>query len=155
MSITQTASAVMSLVSDAVATSTPEPSKTTVHDKTYQTEDGNDRSTTTIPATKETITSSEGFGYKYNSGLIVRVAIAAGIIVMAVLVIILFLKVSKQLEIHDQLTSDLRMAAIPPATSSRDHLIGTIRGRGEEARLRVRRLVRHAWTGARVSERGS
>lgn len=94
MSITQTASAVMSQVSDAVATSTPEPSKTTVHDKTYQTEDGNDRSTTTIPATKETITSPEGFGYKYNSGLIVRVAIAAGIIVMAVLVVILFLKVS-------------------------------------------------------------
>lgn len=93
MSSTLVASTVMSQVTDAAATPTQEPSKTTVHDKGYQTENGKKTATTTIPATKETITSTEGFGYKYNSGLIVRVAIAAGIIVMAVLVIILFLKV--------------------------------------------------------------
>ncbi|EJT51476.1 hypothetical protein A1Q2_02721 [Trichosporon asahii var. asahii CBS 8904] len=92
MSSTLVASTVMSQVTDAAATPTQEPSKTTVHDKGYQTENGKKTATTTIPATKETITSTEGFGYKYNSGLIVRVAIAAGIIVMAVLVIILFLK---------------------------------------------------------------
>lgn len=95
MSFTQAASTVMSQVSQAIAT--PGPSKTTINDNDFQTENGKeaakDRPTTTIPATKETITNSAQPGYKFNSGLIVRVAIAAGIIVMAVLVIILFLKV--------------------------------------------------------------
>lgn len=123
MSSTDVASTVMSQVTDAAATTTQEPSKTTVHDKGYQTENGKKTATTTIPATKETITSPEGFGYKYNSGLIVRVAIAAGIIVMVVLVVILFLKVRSLLECRDQLTSDFWMAAISPATASRDHPI--------------------------------
>lgn len=98
MSATSVASAVMSQVTEQAASpSLEEPSKTTVHDKGYQTQNGHERSTTTIRATKETITSPASFGYKYNSGLIVRVAIAAGIIVLAVLIIILFLKVSPRI----------------------------------------------------------